>query len=513
MTSIETARLRNLNAKSHQVQTGRYVVGALMLAVAALTLPGCASVKPEPIASKTMAEQAKDDRVAVAKNVQALGASLSLEAAIARALKYNLDRRARQMEEAFALHQFDEVGYDKLPKLMAAAGYTARDQDRTTRSTDAVTGLPSLANPSISQDKSHLLTSLTLSWSLLDYGLAQYNQQQAGDKILAAAERRRKATHLLVQDVRTAYWRAASAQRLRGDVQAALKLADEALTDSRKAEEEKLRSPLDTLRYQRQLTENMRLLESIEQELITAKFDLAALINAPVVMDVQYTSTESPGDHDPLQVPAEVMEEQALSQNPELREHLIQRQLAVVEARKVLVRAYPNVSLSIGENHDSDSYLIHSSWAEASAQVGFNLFNLLSLPAQKRTAQAAIDLADQRRLAAHVAVIAQVHVARAQLAGARRQFDRADTLWQLDQRILQQTEKREQAQAGNKLDRVAAQTTAIISLLRRYQSLAQWHAAVSRLQATLGADILPGSTDDMSLEAVRDQVRQNLLNN
>ena len=34
---------------------------------------------------------------------------------------------------------------------------------------------------------------------------------------LVAAERRRKATHLLIQDVRTAFWRTASAQRLLDD--------------------------------------------------------------------------------------------------------------------------------------------------------------------------------------------------------------------------------------------------------------------------------------------------------
>jgi len=455
------------SAPGHRVRTR-------LAAIALASLAGCAQLPPEALKLPSLQRQAQADREAIVKDVPPLGPVLTLDEAIARALKFNLDRRARQMEEAFALRQFDEVGYDQLPRLVAAAGYTARDEDRTSRSTDSVTGLPSLANPSISQSRTHLLSSLTLSWSLLDYGLASYNARQAGDRILAAAERRRKATHLLVQDVRVAYWRAASAQKLKDQVRASLKLADEALADSRKAEEEKLRSPLDTLRYQRQLTENMRLLESIEQELATARFDLAALINAPMSMTVSYADNELPGSADPLQTPAEAMEEQALAQNADLREQVLQRRVVVTEAHKVLARAYPNLTLSLGGNHDTDSYLVHSSWIEAGAQASFNLFNLLSLPAQQRTAQAAIDLADQRRLAAHVAVIAQVHIAREQLAGSKRQYERADTLWQLDQRILQQTEKREQAQAGNKLDRVAAQTTAIISLLRRYQALAQW---------------------------------------
>jgi outer membrane protein TolC len=244
---------------------------------------------------------------------------------------------------------------------------------------------------------------------------------------------------------------------------------------------------------------------------VTARFDLAALINAPVVQQINLSSEEMPSRTDPLAASAEAMEEQALTQNADLREHLYQRRIAALEARKVMVRAYPNLTFSLGANHDTDAYLVHSSWADAGVQFGFNLFNLLSLPAQKRTAAAAEALADQRRLAAHVAVVTQVHIAREQLASARNQFERADTLWKLDTRILEQTQRREQAQAGTKLDRVAAQTTAIISLLRRYQALAQWHAAVSRLQATLGVDPLPESTDDLSLDALRAQVRQRLL--
>jgi len=394
---------------------------------------------------------------------------------------------------------------------VAAAGYTGRDKDRVARSSDFVTGLPSLANPSVSQDRAHTVSSLTLSWSLLDYGIASYNARQAGDRLLAASERRRKATHLLVQEVRVAYWRAASAQKLRGDVRAALKLADEAMADSRSAEQEKLRAPLDTLRYQRQLTENMRLLEFIEQELAVARFELSSLMNAPVAQDVALAADELPSSKDPLATPAEAMEEQALSQNADLREHVYQRRLAATEARKVVARAYPNLTLSLGKLNDTDSYLTHPSWSEAGVTFSLNLFNLLALPAQRRSAEANIALADQRRLAAHVALIAQVHVAREQLAGARRQFERADTLWKLDDRILEQTLKREEARAGTKLDRVAAQTTAIVSRLRRYQALAQWHGAISRLQATLGVDALPESTDELSLDQLRTQVRERLL--
>lgn len=483
---------------------------ALLALACAAALAGCSQVPVQPIPDADHAQRVKADRVAAQHEVPPLGQELRLDEAIARALKYNLDRRARQLEEALALQQWDASGYDALPKLVAAAGYSARDRDRVSRSTDAATGVQSLT-PSISQSREHTLVSLDLSWSLLDFGLAHYNQQQAADRVLAAAERRRKATHLLVQDVRVAYWRAASAQRLQGEVKQAIALANEAMDDARKAEEEKLRSPLDSLRYQRQLTENMRLLESIESELATARFELAALINVPVVQQVKYSTDPSLGSLDLLSTSAEAMEEQALAQNADLREHAYQRRIAATEARKVLVRHFPNLSLNLGARYDTDRYLVEKNWAEAGIQTSFNFINLLALPAQQRAAEAGIALADQRRLAAHVAVVTQVHVAREQLGAARKQLERANALWVLDDKIMQQMLRREQAQAGPKLERVASQTTMIISLLRRYQALAQVHAATSRLQATLGVDPLPESSDDLSLEQLRSHVSARLL--
>jgi hypothetical protein len=69
----------------------------------------------------------------------------------------------------------------------------------------------------------------------------------------------------------------------------------------------------------------------------------------------------------------------------------------------------------------------------------------------------------------------------------------------VDERINQHMANREQAQAASKLDKVSNTTTAILSLLRRYQALAQANAAASRLQATLGMEPDIGSVQDISL--------------
>lgn len=59
---------------------------------------------------------------------------------------------------------------------------------------------------------------------------------------------------------------------------------------------------------------------------------------------------------------------------------------------------------------------------------------------------------------------------------------------------------REATQVQSKLDRVANQTTTILSLLRRYQALAQAQTAEARLQATLGVEPVIGSVTETSLD-------------
>ncbi|MNF42801.1 hypothetical protein D3C84_238650 [compost metagenome] len=60
-------------------------------------------------------------------------------------------------------------------------------------------------------------------------------------------------------------------------------------------------------------------------------------------------------------------------------------------------------------------------------------------------------------------------------------------------------QNRQNSHMQSKLDTVANQTTAILSLLRRYQALAQVQAAEARLQSTLGVEPQIASVDDLSL--------------
>lgn len=480
-------------------------LGAATLAAALLA--GCGTVQVQPLSADAIQKQASSDREAARSGVPPIAGQLTMDEAIARALKYNLDRRTRLMEEALAMNQLDTANLDMLPRVMANAGYSWRDQELITRSVDSVTGLPSLANPYISTERSHAAYDLGLTWNMLDFGMSYLTAKQSADRVLIAAERRRKAMHVLIADVRTAFWRTVSAQKLRKDVKQTIDMAEAALTDARKAESERLRSPVDTLRYQRQLLENLRLLESIEQELASGRVELASLINAPLEQGFEVAEPQEDGSQDHLmEIPVARLEELAVTQNADLREQFYNGRIAVEETRKTMLRLFPNLSFNYDLRYDTDKYLINNHWNDAGLHLSWNVMNLLSGPAQKRLAEAGVKLADQRRVATQMSVLTQVHLARLQYQIAWRQYLRADQIWQADAKIAEHVRNRQEVEAQSKLELVANNTTAILSLLRRYQSLAQLQGAASKVQATIGLEPRLGSVGDLSLEQLTKDV-------
>jgi len=484
-------------------------VAASAVASALLLAAGCSSVQPQPVSADEIRASSQTAASAARDGVVPLSGSLSLDEALARGLKYNLAQRARLVEQAIALNVWKAGNYDMLPRAMALAGYRTRDKELITRSKDSVTGAPSLANPFISSEREYGLYDLGLSWSILDFSVGYFNAKQNADRVLIAAEQRRKAMHALSRDITVAFWRMASAQRLREDVARTIADAESALADAAQANAESLRSPVDNLRYQRQILENIRLLSNIDKEFATARMTLASLVNLP--LDTPFTVVE-PEAAAPsiaiLDVPVERLEELALLRNADLKEHLYNERVAAQEVRKALARLLPNLSLNYNLKYSTDDYLINQRWSEAGALVSQNLTSLLSVPAQKRIATAGVDLARQRRIAAQMAMLTQVHLARLELASSCRQLQLADRIWDLDQGIKRHTANREQAQADSKLTRVAADTASIVSMLRRYQALAEFNSAVGALQSTLGMEIDLDSVSESSLDDLTTTIRQ-----
>lgn len=481
----------------------------LATSLAVLTLAGCANLKPEALQDADIVQQAKAVKAQQAKTVEPISGPLSLEEAIARAIKYNAERQVRLMEEAMAYGTLDLANFDMLPKLMANAGYRSRDSDLLTN-LRAGPNSAIVPGTTLSSERSATTTDLSFTWSLLDFGQSYYAAKQSGDRVLIATERRRKALHNLVQDVRTAYWRVVAAEKLGQTVRDTMQEAEAVLKASEAAESSAMRSPMEPLRFQRQLLENLRLLELVEHELSSARVELSTLAALPAGSN--FTVVEPPAQIKTqwLDMKPADLELQAVVSNPDMRESLYNARMARDEAKKAMLKMFPGVSFSYGARTTDDEYIVNQRWNEVGAQISFNLLGVLSAPTAKRMADMGISMADQRQVATQMAVISQVHIARLHYANAAKQYLRADKIARVDSRLAEVVSARAKAESQARQDSVSQQTASILSALRRYQALSNAQAAASRLQATLGLEPAVLAAQTMPLPEVVQAVQQSL---
>ncbi len=473
------------------------------------TLTGC-TVAPQDFSQADISRINEADRSAAFAEMEPHGDIIALDEAIARALKYNLDQRVRLMEQSLASKQLEAGNYDMLPKLLANAGYSSRD-DYSARYS-ALLDNPSEFQESnsseldVSSEKSHTTADLTLSWNLLDFGASYYTAKQNGDKLLIANERRRKAMHTLIQNVRTAYWRAVAAEKLNERVRHTIGTAEQALQDSYRLSKERVSTPDESLRFQRNLLESLRLLESVEREMASARIELSSLIG--LLPGTRFKLQEPEVEVQPLEVDMAVLEAQALVQNADLREQFYNVRIAAQDTRKALLSLLPGISFEYGLNYDDDRFLLDEQWRTAGMRVSANLFNLISAPSRMRAAEKNEALAEARRMALQMSVLTQVHLARHQYNDSLRQFTRADQLYQVDAQLEAITSSKAQSNLIGEQTLIAANVTSILSELRRYQAMAKVQESIGRLQSSLGMEPeLNASVDGLSLAELRTRVQ------
>ena len=473
---------------------------------AMLLMAGCA-VTPEPMTDAEIREQATKDLANMFPPQEIIDEALDLEEVVARAIRYNLDYRLTLMESALRNRQLDLVRYDMLPRLAFNAGWTNRTEDYLTMSRNTVTGTVSPA-PSESLDRNRRTADLGLSWNVLDFGVSYYQAQQNADKVLIAQERRRKVINQIVQQVRAAFWRAATAESLMKEVSPLLDEVKSAQRDARKVEERRL-SPLpEILRYQKSLAGLTREFEAIEQDMVMAKTELAALMGLPPGTDFEL-SVPAADELRPPQVglAIEEMESLALFNRPEIREEMYQSRITAKEAKKAMLKMLPGITFTTSANYDSNSYLVHNDWAEAGMRVSWNLLNLISGPASKRMVEAQQQVDEMRRLALGIATLTQVHLGYQQFVQAHHNYLQSREINRIEKRLYEHMQNAADSQSLSQLERIRAKMSAIYADMEMYQSYARMQGAVANLYVSMGVDLLPEVSSNEDLQSIENNVR------
>ena len=479
----------------------------------ALWLAGCA-VTPEPLNLSDTLDSGRTDQQTLADSTQAPAQRISLEEAMARALLHNRERRVQMMESVMASHQLAAARFDMLPQLAANAGYTERDKLAASSSGTLVNGQIQRTTPptySVAASKISETSNLMLSWNVLDFGLSYMRANQSADRLLIAKERERKAVHNLIQDVRTAYWRAVSAQKLLKQTGQLRQRVQQALVDSRRVESMRLKNPMDALSYQRDLLDVRRSLEALYKDLLDARTTLSTLMGLPpsTVFELEEMREE---DYKVPEIKADMstLERSALALRPELMELRYQKRITESEGRAALMGLLPGLSLNAGTYRDTNDYLLYNRWTSYGATLGMNLFNVLKAPTIGDLTKAQSQLVQEKRLALTAAVLGQVHLSRVAVENAKDQFETSAEYLQVVRKIRQQVRQMRTAERSGELDLIREEMAELLADLRKDVAYAELQNSYGRVFVSAGLDPLPETTTALDIGSLAQGMRDKM---
>ena len=461
----------------------------ILVVCLAIAATGCA-IQPDPLSDVQIAAYTGDKRSRVTANQEPLTKSLSLAEAMARALRYNLDKEVEVMNILLAEQQLRVAHYSKLPGIVAGSGYADRNNysgGSSVRLLGPTSVGEELLTSSTSSERDVRTADIKFSWHILDFGLSYIRAKQAADKVLIAEETRRRVIVRVLENVRTAYWRAVAATRLLRRLDALEARVERALKDTNALVAQGDLSPLTALTYERELVEIRREIRKLTGELSSAKSQLAALINHDPgkPYEVAVPAKLSPSSLPKMK--AEEMIATALANRSELREVAYQQQINARDAEAALLEMLPGVSFDATPSWNSNRFLFNSNWVSWGAQASWNLIKVFSYPDRRAEVEAKDSLLDTRALAVTMAIMTQVHVGRARLHHAHREFQAVDHFFDVQHRILEQIRSALAAGKVSEQTAIREEMNALVATVKRDMAFAELQSAAATLLASMGA--------------------------
>ena len=484
---------------------------ALPLIFAATFTSAC-SITPEPFTLEQMSQIKTTRLSSISIDQEPVTRTISLHEAMARAIKYNLDYKVELFEEALRKSEAKLSELNMLPRLVASAGLNSRDNYTGSRSSPLLTGnsIGALSeSPSTSAEKNIIDADLRLSWDILDFGLSYVRAQQSADQYLISNERKRKVINRIIANVRTAYWRAVSAERLvsrlqefQGDITQALQASEEAFKERKTA-------PLRGLHYQRELLEIQQQIQSMQAEMNLAKMQLAALMNIDPSVEYSLELNTRIDNLPTLTLNAEKLVDGALINRPELRELAYEQRVNKKQAEVALLEVLPGLSFFGSFNHNDNKFLYNNNWANWGAQTSWNIVEAFKYPHKKRVVKVNGELLDHKALALTMAVITQVHVSATQFEVAKRKLYTVQKFNTVNQNI------REQVLAGYKSKKVSHQTyvrenmNSIVAEAKHDMAYAELQNRYADIFSAIGYQVYgDANTSEMTVVELSDHLRK-----
>ena len=462
---------------------------SVCLVLTGFIVSGC-SVKLQPLDLQELEAKRNERLEQFTANQEEITQPITLYDAMARAIKYNLDYKVEVYEEALRSSEADLASLDMLPRLVANAGFSSRDNFSGSNSlalTGDTEGMESLVS-STSSERDVFDADLTLSWDVLDFGLSYVRAKQSADAVLVANERKRRVANRIIEDVRTAYWRAVSAQRLvtklsslESDIAKALTAADESFR-------QKQTSPLAALTYQRELLDIKNTIQTMRSESFAAKRQLAALMNVNPATKFTLALPPRKSQDSTVAFKPDAMVRHALLYRPELRELNYEQRISEREATGALLNLLPSLRFFGGFNHNSNDFLFNNEWLSWGTRASWNIFELFRYPGTKKANELQQELLNQRSLALTMAVVTQVHVSVGRYEIAKQRLETTEDYFDVNNNILEQTEIGYNTRTVSYQNFVREQMNSIVAEARYDVARATVENAYANVFASVGQD-------------------------
>lgn len=479
---------------------------AVLVSVVLLSLNGCL-IRPHALDTQEIKGRVAKDFLAISSIEEPITKPIDLYEAVARALKYNLDSKAKAIQVQLAHQQLNVAHYSLLPQVSANAGFDGRNNFSGGVGQSILTGRQAV-EPFTSAEKNIYSGNLALSWDVLDFGLSFIRAQQAADNVMIAEEEKRRIAVRLVQDVRSAYWRAVSAERVLPRVQFLNDSVDKALESTQRIVDQKLQAPLTPLNYQRDLLNIQREVRRLYRELGTAKAQLASMMGLPpgTLFDIVIPA-RTPGVP-VVNLDSQKMEEQALLLRPELRAIDYKKRINAKETKAVFLELFPSMKVSFGGYYNSNSFLLYQNWLTYAAQVSWNLLSVFRTPAKLKAIEANGQLLDVQSLALSLSILTEVHVGATQFVLAKQEYQDAWNYQRTQAAIVEHTKNLWVTQRTNDLTLIRERANDVAADVRLDSARSGLETAYATLMASVGEEAVPVSMGQQSLAELAESIRQ-----
>ena len=416
------------------------------------------------------------------------GVKLTLQQCIALGLKHNLDLKVKHLEEDIASEMRTAELLGLLPELNINDGFSGRSNTPAS-SSKAYKADGATYGASQNQDRYLNTFNIDLALSVMDFGLAFFNSQQAQDRVLLRKQHTERMAQNLTMDIINAYCRVAAAQRssdITRKMLATCRDRGEVIKRLRKANKI---SPFRAFDEITRFNEMERRQTAYEQEYQNACVELRALLgyypSAVITVDDSFLDKEPENTVLPA---LDVMEQIALIRRPELRETEIQRHISVIECRKAILTMFPNARVFLDFNNVNNSFLYNQSWWEMGVAAAFNLLKLPQKVAQAVAYSNQADAETMRTFGQSIAIISQVRISHANIQANREIYSRAEKTFRNYDKTLQAARKNQKVSTSDlsqlEIDHMALATAE--SNVERTLALADYYVSFYRLMNSMG---------------------------